>query len=64
MFDSRYCRINILERILTMTTCLGQENTRNMSTKKIVAAIGKWMPIHKGHKKFLINFAKEMNVRK
>ena len=47
-----------------MTTCLGQENTRNMSTKKIVAAIGKWMPIHKGHKKFLINFAKDSNVEK
>ena len=38
--------------------------TRDMSAKRTVAAIGKWMPIHNGHKKFLINFAKDSNVEK
>lgn len=28
-------------------------------TKKRVACIGRWMPIHNGHKKFLVNLAKE-----
>lgn len=45
--------------------CLSQKCCiRNMSTKKRVAAIGKWMPIHNGHKKFLINFAKDSDVEK
>lgn len=26
---------------------------------KVVAAIGRWMPLHNGHKKFLLNFFKE-----
>lgn len=33
-------------------------------TKKRVAAIGRWMPIHEGHKKFLIRFAKDEQVEK
>lgn len=27
--------------------------------KKVVATIGRWMPIHNGHKAFLIKLAKE-----
>ncbi len=38
-------------------------NQRNV-TKKRIAAIGRWMPIHDGHKKFLIQFAKDEQVEK
>lgn len=33
-------------------------------TKKRVACIGRWMPIHNGHKKFLIELAKSDNYDK
>lgn len=38
-------------------------NQRNV-TKKRIATIGRWMPIHDGHKKFLIQFAKDEQVEK
>lgn len=38
-------------------------NQRNV-TKKRISAIGRWMPIHDGHKKFLIQFAKDEQVEK
>ena len=43
-----------------MTNVINQESI----TKKRVAAIGRWMPIHKGHKEFLIRFAKDEQVEK
>lgn len=36
----------------------------NDSTKKRIAIIGRWMPVHKGHKKFLVELAKNSNVEK
>ncbi len=32
--------------------------TNYKGTKKVVAAIGRWMPVHNGHKKFLVDLAK------
>ena len=37
---------------------------KNSVTKKRVAAIGRWMPIHNGHKEFLIRLAKDETVEK
>lgn len=37
---------------------------KNSVTKKSVAAIGRWMPIHNGHKEFLIRLAKDETVEK
>ena len=39
-------------------TDLSQNNCTSLSTKKRVAAIGRWMTIHNGHKAFLVNLAK------
>lgn len=32
--------------------------------KKVVAVIGRWMPIHNGHKRFLVKFAKDESYEK
>lgn len=37
---------------------------KNSVTKKRVAAIGRWMPIHNGHKEFLIRLTKDETVEK
>jgi len=36
----------------------------DLSQKKCVAAIGRWMPIHNGHKAFLVNLAKNEDYEK
>ena len=43
---------------------LSQKNCANLSTKKRVAAIGRWMPIHNGHKAFLVKLAKNEDYEK
>lgn len=45
-------------------TDLSQNNCTVLSTKKCVAAIGRWMPIHNGHKAFLVNLAKNEEYEK
>lgn len=40
------------------------ENNPKETSKKRIATIGRWMPIHNGHKKFLIQFAKDKDVDK
>lgn len=47
------------------TTGLRQNDCVNTNNaKKRVAAIGRWMPIHNGHKDFLVNLAKDSDVEK
>ena len=45
-------------------TDLSQNNCTVLSTKKCVAAIGRWMPIHNGHKAFLTKLAKDNEFEK
>lgn len=46
------------------TIGFSQSDCANLSTKKRVAAIGRWMPIHNGHKAFLVNLAKSEEYEK
>ena len=46
--------------VLSQTEC-----TKNSSTsQKVVAVIGRWMPIHNGHKRFIVNLAKDKDCAK
>ena len=41
------------------TNVFSQSSAENQCAKnKVVAVIGRWMPIHEGHKRFLIRLAK------
>ena len=40
------------------------DDKNTLNNKKRIAIIGRWMPIHNGHKNFLINFAKDKDVEK
>ena len=35
------------------------ETNQTLNSENVVAVIGRWMPIHNGHKAFLVKFAKE-----
>lgn len=43
---------------------MAMESSQAKKTKKRVACIGRWMPIHKGHKKFLVDLAKDEDCEK
>lgn len=47
------------------TNVSSQASTENKCAKsKVVAVIGRWMPIHEGHKRFLIKLAKDSSFDK
>ena len=47
------------------TNALSQKGTKTKGAKKnVVAAIGRWMPIHEGHKRFLLKLANDANFSK
>lgn len=48
----------------TNVSSQSNSNNQNAKTGKVVAAIGRWMPLHNGHKAFLVSLAKSSEFDK